>query len=162
MFNSTAVKTSVAAAIVAAVSWFGASTVSAAPLGQTLMLKDAMQPQAETVQWRGRHFYGGPWRGGWHRGWRGPGPFVGGLAAGALIGGSLAYGAYAPPPPAYYAPGYVGAYPDNYVDNYDYGAYAGRGYPDGDANAYCAQRYRSYDPASGTYLGYDGQRHPCP
>ena len=31
-----------------------------------------------------------------------------------------------------------------------------------DAIAYCAQRYRSYDPASGTYLGYDGNRHPCP
>ena len=31
-----------------------------------------------------------------------------------------------------------------------------------DANAYCAQRYKSYDPASGTYLGYDGARHPCP
>lgn len=29
-------------------------------------------------------------------------------------------------------------------------------------HAYCAQRYRSYDPASGTYLGYDGLRHPCP
>ncbi len=25
----------------------------------------------------------------------------------------------------------------------------------------CAQRFRSYDPASGTYLGYDGQRHAC-
>jgi BA14K-like protein len=24
------------------------------------------------------------------------------------------------------------------------------------------QRFRSYDPQSGTYLGYDGQRHPCP
>ena len=31
-----------------------------------------------------------------------------------------------------------------------------------DAVAYCSQRYRSYDPASGTYLGYDGNRHPCP
>jgi hypothetical protein len=29
-------------------------------------------------------------------------------------------------------------------------------------NAYCAQRFRSYDPASGTYVGYDGRRHPCP
>jgi hypothetical protein len=28
--------------------------------------------------------------------------------------------------------------------------------------AYCAQRYRSYDPASGTYLNYDGNRYPCP
>lgn len=28
-------------------------------------------------------------------------------------------------------------------------------------DVYCAQRYRSYDPASGTYLGFDGIRHPC-
>ncbi len=27
--------------------------------------------------------------------------------------------------------------------------------------AYCAARYRSFDPASGTYLGYDGRRHAC-
>ncbi|MGZ5866799.1 MAG: BA14K family protein [Xanthobacteraceae bacterium] len=24
------------------------------------------------------------------------------------------------------------------------------------------QRYRSYDPASQTFLGFDGLRHPCP
>ncbi|MGZ3311613.1 MAG: BA14K family protein [Xanthobacteraceae bacterium] len=24
------------------------------------------------------------------------------------------------------------------------------------------QRFKSYDPRSGTYLGYDGARHPCP
>jgi hypothetical protein len=36
------------------------------------------------------------------------------------------------------------------------------GYTAGDSSAYCKQRFRSYDPASGTYLGYDGQRHPCP
>ena len=28
--------------------------------------------------------------------------------------------------------------------------------------AYCAARFRSYDPATETYLGYDGARHPCP
>jgi hypothetical protein len=27
---------------------------------------------------------------------------------------------------------------------------------------YCAQRYRSYDPQSGTFMGDDGLRHPCP
>jgi hypothetical protein len=27
---------------------------------------------------------------------------------------------------------------------------------------YCMQRFRSYDPRSGTYLGNDGARHPCP
>jgi hypothetical protein len=26
----------------------------------------------------------------------------------------------------------------------------------------CAARFRSYDPASGTFLGFDGRRHPCP
>jgi len=31
-----------------------------------------------------------------------------------------------------------------------------------DRTAYCQQRYRSYDPQTGTYLGSDGNRHPCP
>jgi BA14K-like protein len=44
--------------------------------------------------------------------------------------------------------------------------------PSGGSNAYasmdiranassCAQRYHSYDPASGTFLGHDGARRPC-
>lgn len=99
------------------------------------------------------------WHG--HRG-IGWGAGVAGLAAGALIGGAAAaatqpwwgprysydggYGYY----PGYaYSPGYVAdpAYATGYDQNYD---------------GYCAQRYRSYDPASGTFLGYDGIRHPCP
>ena len=32
----------------------------------------------------------------------------------------------------------------------------------GDPVAYCTQRYRSYNPQTGTYLGTDGQRHHCP
>ena len=47
--------------------------------------------------------------------------------------------AYDPPPPVYQAPP-----------------------PPDDAVRYCMRRYRSYDPASGTYVGYDGLRHPCP
>ena len=31
-----------------------------------------------------------------------------------------------------------------------------------DAVAYCSQRFRSYDPSTGTYMGYDGIRRPCP
>jgi BA14K-like protein/Glycine zipper len=31
-----------------------------------------------------------------------------------------------------------------------------------DAVEYCMQRYRSYDPRSGTYMGHDGIRRPCP
>ena len=31
-----------------------------------------------------------------------------------------------------------------------------------EAMAACADRFRSYDPSTGTYLGYDGAEHPCP
>jgi hypothetical protein len=31
----------------------------------------------------------------------------------------------------------------------------------GDTIAYCARRYRTYDPASGTFVGKDGFRHYC-
>jgi hypothetical protein len=30
------------------------------------------------------------------------------------------------------------------------------------AVASCEMRFRSYDPATGTYVGFDGTRHPCP
>lgn len=44
---------------------------------------------------------------------------------------------------------------------YAYGDYAYSG-DDDNAVAYCMSRFQSYDPSSGTYLGYDGLRHPCP
>jgi hypothetical protein len=44
-------------------------------------------------------------------------------------------------------------------------AFGSRGaYASMDANASassCSQRYRSYDPASGTFLRHDGRRHSC-
>ncbi len=58
-----------------------------------------------------------------------------GLATGAIIGGAIANQNAAPPPPA-------GIRQSDYI-------------------SYCSQRYRSFDPASGTFLGYDGQRHYC-
>ena len=82
--------------------------------------------------------------------------FVAGLAAGSALG----YGY----DPSYYGDDY--AYNDTYDNGYDDSGYPvgircrGRSTVAGDAS-YCAQRYRSYDPASGTYLGYDGLRHPC-
>jgi len=69
-----------------------------------------------------------------------------GLLGGAIVGGALAapyyYGQPYYYPPAAYGPDYYPA-------------------PGADPS-YCASRYRSYDPATGTYLGYDGVRHPCP
>ena len=77
-----------------------------------------------------------------------------------MIGGAIASGGY------YGSYGYGGpAYATGYYDDgyYDDGAVAVAPAPgDDDSVAYCMQRYRSYDPRSGTYLGYDGQRHPCP
>lgn len=66
-----------------------------------------------------------------------------GIAAGAVIAGA-ASAAPPPPPPVYYAP--APAY----------------GPPPGDVHAYCFSKYRSYDPSTGTYMGYDGYRRPCP
>jgi len=114
------------------------NVASAMPFAHALAIGNAAPAGVETVRWGGR---------GW--GGRGVGWGIGaGLLGGAIIGGALAapyyYGApyY---PPAYYGPGY-----------YPAPAYGG------DGVAYCARRYRSYDPASGTFLGNDGLRHPCP
>ncbi|MFG1361276.1 BA14K family protein [Xanthobacter pseudotagetidis] len=32
----------------------------------------------------------------------------------------------------------------------------------GDPVAYCMSRFKSYNPRTGTYTGYDGRQHPCP
>jgi len=83
------------------------------------------------------HRHGG---GHWHGG--GYGGAWAGFTAGAILGGLLA------------APYYNGPY-----------YYPGPGYYEpvpADTVAYCVQRFRSYDPATGTYVGYDGRRHLCP
>jgi hypothetical protein len=129
-----------------------ATGASAMPTTHALALKSAAPPAIENVRWGG-------WHGGWHGGGWGWGWGLGGFAAGAVIGSALAapyyYGAY-------YPYGYYPAYP---AYGYPPPAYGGPGYggpPGGGDAAYCAQRYHSYDPGTGTFLGYDGQRHPCP
>lgn len=111
------------------------------------------------------------------------GPYAGRYYGGRYYNRSYAYGrpyyrrAYYG---GYYRPYYGGGYyPYSYGYNYPYGygAAAVTGAVIGSAiasqpvvtgsigssgSAYCAQRYRSYNPATGTYLGYDGQRHSCP
>jgi hypothetical protein len=122
-----------------------ANLASAAPMTGALVLKSAVPPTVEAVQWRHGHRHG--YRHG-HR--HGFGGLAAGFAVGAIIGGALAA-------PYYYGPGpyYDDAPPPA-------PAYSAPAPAAGDAVAYCMQRFRSYDPQSGTYLGYDGQRHPCP
>ena len=66
--------------------------------------------------------------------------------------------------PYYYGDTGPGYYGDTYYDNgpYETGTEVAVVQDGGVDATYCAQRYQSWDPASQTYLGYDGQRHPCP
>jgi len=136
-----------AALIAASASWLIAPA-AAAPLSSSLGLRNTVAPSAETVQYRRG------WRGGYYR----HGGIVGaglGLAgaglglAGAIVGGAVV-GATHPY-------GY-----DRYDSSYDYAPGYVAPYAGGSEVDYCQQRFRSYDPASGTYLGFDGLRHPCP
>jgi hypothetical protein len=66
--------------------------------------------------------------------------------------------------PSYYDYGYDYGYGSGYYpyDDESYAYVAPGAAVEGDSVAYCQQRFRSYDPSTGTYLGYDGLRHPCP
>jgi hypothetical protein len=120
---------------------------------------------ASAQSWRGH-------RGGW--GWGAPAAIAAGVVGGAVAAATSPLWA-----PGYYGyPGYYGGYGGGYYDYapgyagyYDYSpGYAYEAAPavaqgpavaDNDP-AYCQARFRSYNPATGMYLGFDGQYHPCP
>jgi hypothetical protein len=110
--------------------------ITAALTALALVGASALAVTPASAQWRGHH-------GSYHHGYRhgGGGGAIAGFAAGALLGGALA--AQGP----YYGGGYYRGGPYAYS---------------GGSEEYCLSRFKSYDPASGTYLGYDGYRHPCP
>ena len=94
-----------------------------------------------------------------------------GLAVGAIIAGSVAsrrHVAPAPVPigpapgPRYYPPAPVAVDDEPkviYAD--DIGGYAPAEPWTREWYRYCEALFRSFDPDSGTYLGYDGRRHFC-
>jgi hypothetical protein len=113
------------------------SPVAAAPLvPATTPIRSADLAAATQVRWRG---HGG-----------GGAAIAAGLMTGLIIGGLVAAPPYYDGPYPYYYPGY---YAPRFVGPIDYGAPGWE--------AYCFSRYRSFDPISGTYLGYDGRRHYC-
>jgi hypothetical protein len=88
-----------------------------------------------------------------------------GLAAGALIAGALSN----PQPSYYYEPGYDGYYggprpvpvPRYYAAprvayNAGYAQPWTRGWYE-----YCSDRYRTFNPRTGTFVGNDGEQHFC-
>jgi BA14K-like protein len=110
----------------------------------------------------------------WHGGWRGGGWGFGGAIAAGVIGGAVAAATSPLWAPGYYDSYYGGGYP------YAYGGYPYEPYgytyaqppvvavapgpavaQNGDVS-YCQSRYRSYNPSTGMYRGFDGQDHPCP
>ncbi|ETR78678.1 hypothetical protein X566_14170 [Afipia sp. P52-10] len=124
-----------------AVTLFAASTALAlsmpaqsAPLTQDKALASAAATGVETVQWHGGHRHRGYYGPRYHHHHHHRGP-----SAGAVIGG-LAAGAV--------IGGIIAGSQAQAAQN--------------NAIAYCSQRFRSYDPASGTYLAKDGYRRPCP
>lgn len=130
---------------------------TAAPVGATPVpssvaaLKSAAASDVVDVRYRGRGGAG----------------IAAGIAGGLIIGSIIAsqprYYGYGPgyygyyyggPPPLFYGPRVF--YPPGH-----YGPIVGPGYGRGDWMSYCFSRYRSFDPATGTYMGYDGRRHVC-
>jgi|SRR6185369_13478484 len=92
------------------------------------------------AQWRGRGWGHGSY---YDRG----GGIIGGVIGG-IIGNVIAE-QFRPqpyyPPPVFYQPPQP-----NYVPEYNA------------SMQYCMQRFRSYNPQTGYYFGYDNQYHPCP
>lgn len=128
--------------VVAAIA-FTPTSSSAAPAGNIASAIPSQNEMLQQARYRGHGHYRGyrdrGYRGGYYRRDRGgavAAGVIGGLALGAILG---AASAPPPPPVAYYEPDYAG---DDWL-------------------AYCSSKYRSFDPRSGTYLGYDGLRHPC-
>lgn len=118
-----------------------AAPALAAPVpSSTATLTSAIASPVTQVRWRGYGWRGYGWRG---YGWRGYGWRRGAVVGGLVLGGVIASQAYRYRGPVYYGPT----------------GYYGPGY--NDWLAYCSSRYRSFDPASGTYMGYDGHRHSC-
>ncbi len=119
----------------------GAATLStpasAAPARNIAAAGTLPNDLVQNVQYR-RHYYHHRHHRRSSRGGAVAAGVLGGLALGAMIGAATA--APPPPPPGYYARPYAA---------------------DRDWLAYCSSKYRSFDPRSGTYLGYDGLRHPC-
>jgi BA14K-like protein len=80
---------------------------------------------------------------------------VAGFAVGTLFGTAIAQPRYYAPQPVYVAP------PPPPVVYQPVPVYYAPAPWTPDWYAYCARRYSSFDPRSGTYFDYDGYRHMC-
>ncbi|RYE33158.1 MAG: BA14K family protein [Hyphomicrobiales bacterium] len=133
-----------------------ASAAPLAPAASTLATAQGGNDLVQTVQYR-RYGYGPRYYGGYRRG-----PAVGAGIAAGIIGGALAAGAFAaPPPPVYYEPAPIYVEPPVVYARPVPRAY-GYSVEDTDAVAYCSRRFKSYNPETGTYIATGGVVRACP
>jgi hypothetical protein len=121
-----------------------APTVGTAPAQTTFSRSNG---QFAATQYGSRYNYDR-----YHRRFIGPG-----VGFGVAFGGPYYSDYYDNGPYAYYDNSYYDA---GYYDE-PYAVYDSASGGPADVD-YCIAHFRSYDPASGTYLGFDGMRHPCP
>jgi hypothetical protein len=134
-----------------------ATAAPLAPATSAVATTQAGSDLVEAVQYRRYGYYGPRYYGGYRRG-----PAVGAGIAAGVIGGALAAGALAAPPPVYYYPEPAPVYVAPPV----YAAPVPRAYgysvEDTDAIAYCSRRFKSYNPETGTYIAKGGVVRACP
>lgn len=100
-----------------------------------------------------------------YRPYYGPGPGAGaGFVAGAALGLGAGLLIARPPPPVYYAPPPPPVYyvppPAAYYPPPPPPVYYNRSWTEAHIE-WCLARYRSYNPATNTFTGYDGLQHEC-
>lgn len=106
-----------------------------------------------------RYYY----RGGYGWGWWAPSAVAAGVVAGAVLAAPVyAAPVYAAPSVTYYE-GAAGRIETRVGSSADGGVPPAGGYAAFSPGwyDYCSSKYRSFDPDTGTYLGYDGLRHYC-
>jgi hypothetical protein len=140
-----------------------ATALIAAVVGATPILAGVGAAEARDSYKNGKRVYTNNYNNGTN--WQGVGA---GLAAGAALGlgAGLLINRPPPPPPVYYAPPrppvvyYPAPAPAYYPP-----APAAPVYYDGrwtEAHVqWCFSRYRSYNPSTNTFVGYDGYVHQC-
>lgn len=127
---------------VAAAAMIAVGSLAASPASADPGFYGAKVYQVGNRNWKGNKNWNRNWNNGCcYRGWNGNywiGPAIG-FGAGVLLGSVLTAPRYyyAPPPVRYREP-----------------VYSSR-------DAYCRQKYNSYNPYTGMYFGYDGRYHYC-
>jgi len=141
---SKTIATSMAATLIVVGMASQIRVASATPVSNVFAAKNGVQIVPQTVL-SGKKRYESEWH---EASWRserwGRPPYYGyGFAAGTIFGGWLAAPYILPGPYQYSDPYIDGPRSESAVD-------------------YCMHRFKSYDRNSGTYLGHDRSRHPCP